>query len=220
MTDTTPPQEIGRPKPTHNRRCPICGKEQEGVQMHDFNKGSVVYWHKDGSGDACKSLSKEQIDGIFIRLHQGLSMSETDQLQIWNLALNATSLSEASARDRARIGELEKALGYHAAAYHRKYEGEDDEIMVEWHQCNECLEKISGPSPIGLPHDENCATANALKNISHPRQPDGIREALEKLVDSCELIFNDYLKKFSGGILSVGRERLNKAKATLKGKTA
>jgi hypothetical protein len=62
------------------------------------------------------------------------------------------------------------ALEYHAAAYHRKYEGENDDIMVEWHVCNECLEKVLGPSPVGLVHDKDCTTANALAALKQSTQ--------------------------------------------------
>ena len=40
-------------EPELRRQCPICGREQFGSCMVPSDKGTAVYWHADGTPDAC-----------------------------------------------------------------------------------------------------------------------------------------------------------------------
>ncbi len=146
MTDTTPPQEIGRPE------CD-CGLNPAEENIHKKNCSLISYhaWYH-----------------------------------------YATSLSEASARDRARIGELEKAL-----------------------------EKAGGQLNFFVPNIPAVADKRmemALATIrqalsSHPRQLDWIREALERFHANVRVHPTE-------SYTEVASSELRTLFAALKGKTA
>jgi hypothetical protein len=142
----------------------FAAKAMQGLAASDFD----VDPKKQDWSTAVAGMSYALADAMIAALESKLWEAEAEmgviKKDVDRLAGDLIETRAQLQAAEASKAALVKALEYHAACYHRKYEEQPDgrETMVEWHICNECLEKIYGPSPVGLKHDEHCTTAKAL----------------------------------------------------------